>query len=97
MAEIDSENNKVTLKKYFIYSKDKQGDKIGVCNLCKNKNIEKTIKMKQGNTSGLKSHLHIYHIQEYNLLYGSFSRKKSISNQTSLEVFVSFSVSIINN
>ena len=73
MAEIDSENNKVTLKKYFTYSKDKQGDKVGICNLCKTKNIKKIIKMKQGNTYEVKSHLHIYHIQEYNILYGSFS------------------------
>ena len=52
-------------------------DKIGVCLLCKKKNIEKIIKMKCANT-GLKRHLERYHRDIYDSI---FSKDKVAPNQ----------------
>ncbi|KYN02294.1 hypothetical protein ALC62_06891 [Cyphomyrmex costatus] len=40
-------------------------DKIGVCLLCEKKNIDRKIKMKNANTTGLKRHLERYHKDIY--------------------------------
>lgn len=90
MAEINTGGNKLTYKTYFLYSKDETGEKIGICNLCRDKKVEKNVKMKNGNTSGLKKHLNIYHPQEYKLLFGHITAKKQVTKQNTLEVFVSF-------
>lgn len=90
MSEINSEIKKIDLKSYFIYSKNDLGEKIGVCKICQDNKIEKSIKMKQGNTTGLKLHINNRHKQEFNILYGSFSEKNKNSekSQQSLETFL---------
>lgn len=56
-------------------------DKIGVCLLCEKKNIEKIIKMKSANTTGLKRHLERYHRDIYNSI---FSKNKAAPDQKKL-------------
>lgn len=90
MTETNTVEKKITYKTYFSYSNDESLGRIGTCLLCQAKNIEKKIKMKQGNTSGLKQHLKLYHQYEYKILFGTTtSTKHKVSNQQTLEVFVS--------
>lgn len=53
-----TENNKYTT--YFEIKED-NGIKHGICRLCKNNGKQKTIKMKQSNTFGLRRHLQSVH------------------------------------
>jgi len=66
----------VNFKIHFKVSELK--DKIGVCLLCEKKNIEKIIKMKSANTTGLKRHLERYHNDIYNSM---FSKNKAAPDQ----------------
>ena len=95
---LPSDPSRPNYKLYFQYSTNAQCEKIGVCLLCKNKNVAKEIKMKNANTTGLKYHLNKDHKVEAQLLFGSQETKKRItlpSNQKTMGLFVSIS-KIIN-
>ncbi|KAJ8670457.1 hypothetical protein QAD02_001716 [Eretmocerus hayati] len=69
--------------KYFEFDHDEEG-KIGICRICKNKNVKKEVKMKQSNTSGLQRHLKIFHQKEYEVLFSSKQTSKKASKVTEL-------------
>ena len=56
---------------YFIFGKDKGGNSVGICCLCKSENDKVTIaiKRKNGNTNGLKNNLFKKHLPEYKILF----------------------------
>jgi hypothetical protein len=61
--ESPSTSSAPNYKIYFKVSGLK--DKIGVCLLCEKKNIDRKIKMKNGNTTGLKRHIERHHKDIY--------------------------------
>lgn len=67
--------------KYFQY--DKQGQQTAKCLLCEQKNMEKILKMKDGNTSSLRKHLLAKHKTQYDELIGCRVPK----NQSTLDSF----------
>ena len=65
------------LRKIFNYGRDTNGDKYGKCIEClKSRGFERIIKMKNSNTSGIKSHLKIHHWDLFKKIY----TEPSISN-----------------
>lgn len=82
---IEESTGNPTYRTYFSYEKNASGEKIGVCKTCPDRATSKVIKMKNGNTSGLKYHLKRYHPAVYQKLFGSNSadEKKSTTNSSS--------------
>ena len=56
-AQIKKKKQISSYDKYFETKIEKNGDRYGVCILCKNSGINKLISRKDRNTSGLKRHL----------------------------------------
>lgn len=63
-----SSAKKTGYSQFFQYHKD--DEPCATCMLCQKHKVKKVIKMKQGNTSGLKKHLNAAHKSEYNKLFG---------------------------
>lgn len=78
---------KVDNEKYFTLTRDDSGFKCGKCLSCAKKNIDKNIKMKGGNTTGLRSHLQVFHSKLFEDVCGSIEKKKKIHGQSSLDFF----------
>lgn len=83
-----------TPKKYLDYFKyeTKEGAKTGVCLICENLKINTSIKMKGGNTKGLKYHLSKNHPTEFSMFFGGDNtnitkqkQQKTISQMFSFE------------
>ena len=75
------EDIRLSLKYYFTYNKI-ENVKYGMCSLCGQDpkgNFKTSIKMKNSNTSGLKSHLKRHHKKEFDQLFPiDTSSKKSV-------------------
>lgn len=55
----------------FNYGTDTDGQKFAKCTLCENsKGLGKIIKMKNGNTSGIKRHIQSSHKEFFEEIYG---------------------------
>ncbi|KAJ8685528.1 hypothetical protein QAD02_021321 [Eretmocerus hayati] len=76
-----SSKQKKDYSKYFEFDHHEEG-KLGICRICKNKNVKKEVKMKQSNASGLQRHLKISHQKEYEVLFGSKQTPKKASKVT---------------
>ena len=68
------------LSNFFEYNHDEAGIKYAFCKLCKNKNLDVKIKMKDSNTSGVNKHLMTNHKKEY---CDFFPDKKTASGRQS--------------
>ena len=91
--------NRPTYKTYFEYTKNKTNERIGICLLCKTAGLQKEIKMKNGNTTGLKFHLNKDHKSEYHTLFGSELGKVKSSipqGQRTLDIFTKVSTFLFN-
>lgn len=89
-------DQKINYQTFFEYTKTGT-DKIGVCLLCKKKNISKEIKMKNSNTSGLKYHLGRNHTNEYDQLFGLVTERNqnnAASQQQTMDTYINVSVSL---
>ena len=90
-----SEASQKDFRKYFTYETTAVS-KFGVCQLCReNSGIRTEIKMKQSNTTGLKRHLMVKHVEVYESLFGkrpaAISSAGALQGQTNLERFVTVS------
>lgn len=77
--EINKKNITIKVKSYFHIKMIKDA-KIGVCKLCK---TEKTIKMTNSNTTGLKRHLQKNYKKAYRTIFGN-SNSPGSSKQLSI-------------
>ena len=60
------------LRKIYTYKSDPEGIKYALCITClRSTGFEEIIKMKDGNTSGLKSHLNKIHPELFEEIYGA--------------------------
>lgn len=76
-----SEASQKDFRKYFTYVTTAVS-KFGVCKLCReNSGIRAEIKMKQSNTTGLKRHLMVKHLEVYESLFGKRPAAISSSKQ----------------
>lgn len=82
-------------KTYFKYE-TRNNEKVGVCLLCQKQNVTKELKMKNGNTTGLKKHLERNHEKAYEHLFGpkAIKRKTLIEKQKTMDVFLNVSIEI---
>ncbi|CAH0559358.1 unnamed protein product [Brassicogethes aeneus] len=78
-----------TPKKYLDYFKYelKEGAKTGVCLICEKNKKDTSIKMKSGNTKGLKYHLSKNHPTEFSMFFGKDNKKSSKQQKTIAEIF----------
>lgn len=89
-------SQKVNYQIYYQYSKNELQEKIGICQLCKKKGINKLIKMKNSNTTGLKCHLQSCHKTLFTQIFGNNTKSKKEKNQNTIESFLKTSeVSLI--
>lgn len=88
--EVLKKTTKSIYHPYFNF-KWKSEEKFGICILCEKKKLSKEVTMKSGNTSGLKQHLKLYHIEEYEQ---KFEKKDTtmLKRQRTLEDMNSFSL-----
>ena len=74
---------------YFRYD-TQNNEKVRICLLCEKKSISKAIKRKNSNTTGLRSHLKMYHHDEFKQMFPD--EKDGVSaQQTTLQSFLSVS------
>ena len=103
IESIDTENSenteqaeqvtvKCNYKSYFKYE-IKNNCKDGICLLCAKENINKRIKMKNSNTTGLKKHLERSHKKVYQELFLSKTMKDKILSEKRKTIDVLLNVS----
>ena len=72
----NSPEEKIRYSSFFRFNRI-QGGKQGICFLCEEQKIVKIIKMKNGNTSGLKKHLQLYHPCKFDVMFNSKEREEN--------------------
>lgn len=70
-------------KKYFKYEK-RGREKVGICLECFQINVHREVKMANGNTSGLRKHLEIYHPIIFKAEFAAVVQVKKEEKQSTL-------------
>lgn len=81
-GEGPSSGKRIGYSKYFKYNRLTDTEQTATCLLCQKIKKEKTLKMKNGNTNGLKKHLFAFHKGEHEEMFGQNLPKnqRTISN-----------------
>ena len=74
-------SRKVT--KAIIDTKKKGHEKIGICLECEKKNLHKELKMKNGNTTGIKKHFMSIHNEVYRTTIEGIAERNNAYRQSS--------------